>query len=157
MSIIIGFGAFQGHLGASPNSQLMVRSYSRLQKIQPIFSVGCPVQNWAPCEVLAIELQRDSELWKRDRDSSFLLCSHYGSCKMEQNLQPEERRDKVLWNFKKQESLAAALDPALDLAKILGNSRDLLLYTFVFHSFLFRAFPLHTPDVELTLVLCWWQ
>ena len=47
---------------------------------------------------------------------------------MEQNLQPEERRDKVLWNFKKQESLAAALDPALDLAKILGNSRSFALY-----------------------------
>lgn len=57
--------------------------------------------------------------------------------------------------LQKQERLAAAFDPALDLAQISGNSTDLLLYTFVFHVFLFRAFPLHTPDVELTLLLCW--
>lgn len=51
--------------------------------------------------------------------------------------------------------LAAALDPVLDLAQIPGNSRDLLLRTFVFHVFLVRASPLHTPDVELTLLSRW--
>lgn len=51
--------------------------------------------------------------------------------------------------------LAVALDPGLDLAQISGNSRDLLLRTFVFHLFLVRASPLHTPDVELTILLCW--
>lgn len=57
--------------------------------------------------------------------------------------------------LQKQERLAAAFDPMLDLAQISGNSHDVWLYTFVFQVFLFRAFPLHTPDVALTLLLCW--
>ena len=73
---------------------------------------------------------------------------------MEQSLPLKERRDKMLWNFKSRR-LAATLDPALDLAQISGNSRDLLLYTFGFYLFFVRSSPLYTADAELTLLLCW--
>lgn len=67
----------------------------------------------------------------------------------------QKREETKCCGTSKAGKLAAALDPLLDLAQISGNSRDRLLRTFVFHLFLVRASPLHTPDVELTLLLCW--
>lgn len=67
--------------------------------------------------------------------------------------QEKQRQNAV--ELQKHEQLAAAFDPALELADTSGNSSCLLLYTVDSHLLFDRVFQLHTPDVGLLLSLCW--
>lgn len=71
---------------------------------------------------------------------------------MEFTAKREKRQNSV--ELQKHEQLAAVFDPALELAKISGNSSCLLLYTVGFHLLFDRVFQLCTTDVGLILLLC---
>lgn len=112
------------------------------------------MQNWAPHGVLAIEFQRDGAYWRVIEVLHFCFTPIMGAIRWNR-VYHQKREEIKCCGTSQAVELAAAFDPVLGLAQISGNSRHLLLHTFVFHLFLVRASPLHTPDVELTLLLCW--
>ena len=93
----------------------MVGRDSGIEKNWPVFSVAyefnwqCPVQNWVPCGLPAVELQRVSEIWRVAESLHFCFTPIMGDVRWNRFCSPKKEEMNHV-ELQKQERLAAAFD-----------------------------------------------